>query len=87
MCEEARVKFAENGQKKKDVKFFKSAAHSEKIRKKISDRLESCERRVICSRNDYMLAVETANVHLERHKDIDLPKLMQASGGQGAEGG
>ncbi len=81
VCEDARSKYNEvDGRvKKRDTKFFESFASLEKSHKKLSDRLQSCQKRTVCSRNEYLLTVESTNAHLSRHTATDLPQLMEVS--------
>ena len=78
VCEDARTKFteAETRLRKKDLKFFESLASLEKNHKKYADRLKSCQKRTTVGRNDYILALDMTNQHLDRHSNKDLPHLM-----------
>ncbi|XP_022091535.1 F-BAR and double SH3 domains protein 2-like isoform X2 [Acanthaster planci] len=83
VAQEAREKAleAENKLKKGSLKFFQSKTTLEKQMAKLAARRETCDRRSAHMRNDYLLAITSANAHQQRFYCIDLPHVMSTLDG------
>ncbi|XP_039256574.2 F-BAR and double SH3 domains protein 2-like isoform X2 [Styela clava] len=79
LASSAREKFqeVEERRKKKQPGIFKSQAGLEKTSQKLEQKCDECNKSSTIARNEYILALATANAHQKKYYEVDIPECMR----------